>query len=457
MKELLGRAVAGLAVDYVDIRHEENRRIRIAFRGRRLSDIAEYSNSGSHVRVYDRGGKATASVSDPDRLHAAARSAAAAARLVGSRRERPLRLAPRVGASGSFPVRTPNDVRRLSLSEKLALVSHYNDQILRDPTVVDTEADYDEFVSRRTLVTSEGQAVEYELVNVTIYGLIITKQEGVVQRVRFAFGGCEDGARLLGREEDLAQLTAIAHDLPLAEPARAGTLPVILDPSEAGLFIHEAFGHLSEADGLQNNPGFRARLKLGVTLGGPILNVTDDATLPALPGSYEVDDEGSSARKTRLISDGRLTGRLHSRETATEFGEPPSGNMRAVDAHFTPLVRMSNIFIEPHGAALDDMVASIDHGYYLCGAKGGQTTGDQFTFGATWGYRIEGGRIGPLVRDINMSGELFSTLAAISMVGNDLSFAERGGCGKGGPQQLNRKSGKGAPHIKIDRVTVGGV
>ncbi len=176
-----------------------------------------------------------------------------------------------------------------------------------------------------------------------------------------------------------------------------------------------------------------------------------------LPGSYEVDDEGSSARKTRLISDGRLTGRLHSRETAAEFGEPPSGNMRAVDAHFTPLIRMSNIFIEPHGAAFDDMVASIDRGYYLCGAKGGQTTGDQFTFGATWGYRIEGGRIGPLVRDINMSGELFSTLAAISMVGNDLSFAERGGCGKGGPQQLNRKSGKGAPHIKIDRVTVGGV
>ncbi len=146
-------------------------------------------------------------------------------------------------------------MRRLSLSEKLALVSHYNDQIHRDPTVVDTEADYDEFVSRRTLVTSEGQAVEYELVNVTIYGLIITKQEGVVQRVRFAFGGCEDGARLLGREDDLAQLMAIAHDLPLAEPARAGTLPVILDPSEAGLFIHEAFGHLSEADGLQNNPG----------------------------------------------------------------------------------------------------------------------------------------------------------------------------------------------------------
>jgi TldD protein len=457
VKEFLARAVAGLEVDYADIRYEENRKTRITFQGSRLDEIAEYSASGSHIRVYDRGGKSTASISDPEHIERVAHATAAGARLAGSRRERPLRLAVRPVLSGSFPVRTPDDPRTLSLSDKLALISHYNDQILREPTVVATEASYDEFVSRRTLVTSDGQQVEYELVNVTIYGLIVTKRDGIVQRVRFAFGGCEDGGRLVRREEDLAQLIAVARDLPLAEPAKAGAFPVILDPSEAGLFVHEAFGHLSEADGLQDNPEFRARLRLGAHVGKPILNVTDDPTLPGLPGSCEIDDEGVRARRTRLITDGRLSGRLHSRETAAEFGEPPSGNMRAVDAHFTPLVRMSNIFIEPRGASFDDMVASIDRGYYLCGAKGGQTTGDQFTFGASWGYRIEGGRIGPLVRDINMSGELFSTLAAISMVGDDLSFAERGGCGKGAPQQLNRKSGKGAPHIKIDRVTVGGV
>jgi TldD protein len=457
VKEELASALTGLDADYVDIRHEDNRKTRILFRGKKLEAVAENATSGGHVRAYARGGKATASVSDLEVLASTARATATAAQLAGSRRAKPLRLARRPATSGTFAVKARNDVRRLSLADKLALVSHYNDQILAEPTVVSTETEYDEFVSSRTFVTSEGQAVEYELVNVTLYGLIVTKRDGIVQRVRFAFGGCEDAGRLLRREEDLAQSIAIARDLPLAEPARAGSFPVLLDPSEAGLFIHEAFGHLSEADGLQDNPDFRARLKLGTSLGRPILNVTDDPTLPGLPGSYEIDDEGSAARKTRLITAGKLTGRLHSRETAAEFGEPSSANMRAVDAHFTPLVRMSNIFIEPQGATFDDMVASIDHGYYLCGAKGGQTSGDQFTFGASWGYRIDGGRIGPLVRDINMSGELFSTLAAISMVGDDLRFAERGGCGKGGPPQLNRKSGKGAPHIKIDRVTLGGV
>ncbi len=457
MKEHLTSALAGLDADYVDIRHEDNRKTRILFRGKTLETVAENATSGGHVRAYAAGGKATASVSDIDLLASTARATAVAAKLAGSRRAQPLRLAPRPATSGAFPISARRDLGQLSLADKLALVSHYNDQILREPSVVSTEAEYDEFVSSRTFVTSEGQTVEYDLVNVTIYGLIVTKRDGIVQRVRFAFGGCEDVSRLHGREDDLARLVAIARDLPLAEPARAGTFPVLLDPSEAGLFIHEAFGHLSEADGLQDNPDFRARLKLGTTLGRPILNVSDDPTLLALPGSYDIDDEGSRARKTRLITAGKLTGRLHSRETAAEFGEPPSANMRAVDAHFTPLVRMSNIYIEPQGTPFDEMVASIDRGYYLCGAKGGQTSGDQFTFGASWGYRIEDGRIGPLVRDINMSGELFSTLAAISMVGDDLQFAERGGCGKGGPQQLNRKSGKGAPHIKIDRVTVGGV
>jgi len=297
----------------------------------------------------------------------------------------------------------------------------------------------------------------YDLLVVNIVGTIVTKAKGVVQRVRFAFGGDADYTRVLDRDEELKERIEFARQLPHAEPAKAGLYPVILDPSEAGLFIHEAFGHLSEADGLQNNPAFRERLQLGTPLAKPLLNVTDDPALPGLPGTYEIDDEGVRGAKTRLITEGILTGRMHSRETAAEFGEPLSGNMRAVDAHFTPLVRMSNIFIESGESSFDKMVASIEDGYYLVGAKGGQTSGDQFTFGAQWGYRIENGRLGPMVRDINMSGELFSTLEAISMIGNELAFAERGGCGKGGPQQLNRKSGKGAPHIKIDRVTIGGV
>jgi len=457
MKERLARIVAGLPADYADIRYEENRKTRIAYRGKRLELISSYTTSGGHVRIYDSGGKATASFSDPAKVASIAEACSASAKLAAKGRDRPLRLADAPVVTGEFPVSPKTDPRTVRLEEKLEIVRHYNDLILSAPDVITSEAEYDEFASRRLFVNSDGSIVEYELLNVGIFGRIVTKKGRIVQRVRFAFGGSEDFSRLYNRDEDLIERIEMARRLLDASPPQAGTYPVILDPDEAAVFIHEAFGHLSEADGLQNNPAFREKLRIGTHLGGEILNVTDDPTIPGHPGSYEIDDEGVAGMKTHLITEGILTGRLHSRETAAEFAEPLSGNMRAVDAHFTPIVRMSNIFIEPGESSFDEMVASIDDGYYLVGARGGQTSGDQFTFGAQWGYRIENGRLGEMVRDINMSGELFSTLSAISMIGDDLAFGERGGCGKGMPMQLNRKSGKGAPHIKIDRVTLGGV
>ena len=457
MKRTLADIVANLPADYADIRYEENHKTRILYQGKQLKDVASYDTSGGHLRTYADGGRALASFSDPSAVEVVARSTCASAKTAGAHRDRPLRLVDAPSIEESFPVSPTRDPRAVPLREKQELLAHYNEMMLRQPDIVTTTAIYDEFYSRRIFVNSDGSLIEYELLNVGIAGVVVAKRGNSVQRVSFAIGGQEDFAPLVDREDHFADKIDKARALLDAEPVRAGNYPVVLDPGEAGLFIHEAFGHLSEGDGLQNNPAFRDRLTLGTKLGRPILNVSDDPSLPGRPGTFVVDDEGVRGVKTRLITEGVLTGRLHSRETAAEFGEPLSGNMRAVDATYTPIVRMSNIFIEPGASTFDEMVASIDDGYYLVGSKGGQTSGDQFTFGAQWGYRIVEGRLGPMVRDINMSGELFSTLAAISMIGDDLGFAERGGCGKGTPMQLNRHSGKGSPHIKIDRVTLGGV
>ena len=455
MKEKLAGIVGGLSADYVDLRYEENRKTRISYKGDQLVEVATYETSGGHVRAYNKGGKAVASFSDPARASGMAGAVAASAAIAGGRRDKPLRLADAPVITDSFPIRCEHDLRSVSFKEKLDLATHYNQMILAAAEIATAETDYDEFVSHRIFVNSEGATIEYEIVLANILGFIVSKRGSVMQRVRFAFGGDADFSRISGRDDDLKKRIAYAQQLLDAQPAKAGLFPVILDPSESGVFIHEAFGHLSEADGLQNNPAFREKLQLGARLGRPILNVYDDPSLPEHPGTYVVDDEGVLGVRTELITQGVLSGRLHSRETAAEFGEPLSGNMRAVGEIYTPVVRMSNIGIDAGEDEFDDMVTSIEDGYYLVGAKGGQTSGDQFTFGAQWGYKIEGGRLGPIVRDINMSGELFSTLQAISMVGNQTEGSERGGCGKAG--QSNRLSGKDTPPIKIDKVTIGGV
>ena len=443
---------------YADIRWEENRRVRITFQGKKLTECKCTATAGGHVRAFSGGGKALLSVSQPEDLPQALAGARAAARALGMARSRPIELAAAAALRGEYPLSPGQDPRDIPLREKIDLLSHYNSLALDVPGIVTTLAYYEEWSSRRTFLSSEGAEIHYELMLVNLGVRAVARRGQVIQTTHIAFGGSEDFSRLLGREEELRERAEMAVRLLSAVPAQAGTFPVILDPDEAGLFIHEAFGHLSEADGLQYNPSFRARLTLGVEIAAPVLSVVDDPNLPGLPGSYPVDDEGVPGLRTQLIREGVLTGRLHSRETAAEFSEPLSGNMRAVDATYTPVVRMSNIFIEPGPHPFQEMLAAVEDGYYLVGAKGGQTSGDQFTFGAQWGWRIRGGRLAELVRDINMSGELFSTLKRIRMVGNDLRFSERGGCGKGGigPMQLNPKSGKGAPHILISEVTIGG-
>ena len=458
---MLGRVKPLLAAwgdGYADVRWEENRRVRIAFRGKHLIECKTYLTTGGHVRVFTGGGKGLLSASCPENLPRALERAREAAHALGAARAHPIELAPAVPLRGEFPLTPRRDPRSIPLSDKIDLLSSYNSLALTVPGIATTYSYYEEWSSARTFLSSEGTEIIYEVLLVNLGVRAVARRGQVIQATHIAFGGSEEFEKLLGREEEVRERAEMAVRLLSAAPAQAGTFPVILDPDEAGLFIHEAFGHLSEADGLQYNPSFRARLTLGMEIASPALSVADDPTLPGLPGSYTVDDEGVQGLRTQLIREGILTGRLHSRETAAEFSEPLSGNMRAVDAFHTPIVRMSNIFIEPSPHPFEELLAAMEDGYYLVGAKGGQTSGDQFTFGAQWGWRIRGGRLAELVRDINMSGELFRTLKDIQLVGNDLVFSERGGCGKGGigPMQLNPKSGKGAPHILIGAVTIGG-
>ena len=120
---------------------------------------------------------------------------------------------------------------------------------------------------------------------------------------------------------------------------------MVLDPALAGVFIHEAFGHLSEADFVYENPKAREMMVLGRRFGQDILNVLRRRN-PARPARQPpYDDEGTPIRRNDLIKDGILVGRLHSRETAGKMGEQPTGNARAIGYRFPPIVRMTNTSI----------------------------------------------------------------------------------------------------------------
>jgi TldD protein len=241
-----------------------------------------------------------------------------------------------------------------------------------------------------------------------------------------------------------------------APKVAGGEYTVILDPVLAGVFIHEAFGHLSEADHIYAEPRLQELMAVGKKFGGPDLNVKDGATVPTptLRGSYLYDDEGVQGQETDLIRDGILVGRLHSRETAAKLGERPTGNARALNYRFSPIVRMTNTFIVPGTASPDDLFADVEDGLYVKNWYGGMTSMEMFTFSAGEAYRIRNGRIEELLRPVMLSGNVFSTLHNIDGIANDLGMNEGGGCGKAGQGPLPVSNG--SPHIRIRQCLIGG-
>ncbi|MFW5857295.1 MAG: TldD/PmbA family protein [Planctomycetota bacterium] len=246
-----------------------------------------------------------------------------------------------------------------------------------------------------------------------------------------------------------------AVDLLDAPSCPGGAQTVVLDPELAGVFAHEAFGHLSEADHLYENERMREVMTLGRELGCRELNIVDDGSLPGRLGSAVFDDEGVPTGKTDLIRDGVLAGRLHNRETAARMGEAPTGNARAIRRNVPPLVRMTNTYVEGGDLSFAEMIRGIDDGIYALGMLGGQTMMEQFTFSAAYGYRIRKGEVGGLVRDVTLTGNVFETLKRMDGFGDDFRIVERaGGCGKGGQSPLPVTFG--APHLRIRDVVVGG-
>ncbi|MGM0411539.1 MAG: TldD/PmbA family protein [Bacillota bacterium] len=456
MKEDLRKLFSLKKQDYGDVRYEKNQETEITYESEELKNIKNSYREGGHLRVYNNGVKALGSFSEIDEA-ANSRDKLLELTAKGSDfQEESTRLKKAPVIQDKIFTEVKDNPHDHSLEEKKELVEKYNRLALKQKHIIKTQFRYRQFYSKRYFINSEGTEIEYDLLGSYISGQIFAKKDGVVQTKRLSFGAYPEFSELVGREDDLLNEVEILQKLLDAEPIKAGTYPIIINPKLASVFIHEAFGHLSEADIIQNNPAFRKKLQYGREMGDEILTVVDDPTIKGIPGHYKYDDEGQKARRTELIKNGILNGRLHSRETAASFSEELSGNMRAVDCQHTPIIRMSNIFIEKGDSSKEELFESIDNGYYLLNGKGGQTSGDQFTFGAEYGYKIENGKKKEMVRDINISGELFSTLKSISMIADDISFNEVGGCGKGNPMQLNMFSGMGAPHVKLDKANIGG-
>lgn len=235
--------------------------------------------------------------------------------------------------------------------------------------------------------------------------------------------------------------------------ADAGEKTVILGGMMTGMLSHEAVGHTVEADLVLG--GSVAAHNLNKQVASELVNMTDFAHTAfgeACPLPVYVDDEGTEATDVPLIENGILTGYMNSRESAQHFGMKPCGNARAWLFSDEPLIRMRNTAVHPGKDKLEDMIASIDDGYYLLESGNGQadTTGE-FMFGVTMGYEIKGGKLGKALLDTTISGVAFDMLRTVDMVSDTVRWDSSGVCGKKQPMPV----GMGGPALRC-RIKIGG-
>lgn len=457
MFEKLRGILSKVDADYADIRYETKKDTVVSFSGKELTEIGSNSTDGFVIRALKDGGMASVVFTKEGDVEKAIRTVVENARLIAKNTEKQVRLAEVEVVKDTFIPELKEDPRKVSILEKLELVRKYNDIPLGHEKIATTSISYQEVIREKYFLSAEGAEIREDLVTTRLVGEIIGKDGDLTQNVRVTAGGGNGFSTVRNQENYFEERTKIVLNLLKAKPVEGGVYNCILNPSLAGVFTHEAFGHYSEADLIENLPSMREKMKIGNKLGNDVLNIVDNATLPDQLGFYKYDDEGVKIRSTPLMKNGVLAGRMHSRRTAAEFGEPVSGHCVAQDYRFAPVIRMGTIFIQPGTPNFEELVAMLGDGLYILDAKGGATAGESFTFGAQYGYVVKDGKVKDMVRDINISGNLYETLKNITAVGNELVLSKVGGCGKGPIMQTNIRSCSGGPHILVNNLVIGGV
>jgi TldD protein len=455
MQDRIQEALKRSKADYTEIRIEEKESTRVVFRGKELEAANANIDKGGIVRclIRDKGWGVT-TFNNLDDLLTKVDQAYQCAQ-VGSVPE-PIELASVEPVNQVTTVEMKRDFRDVTLAEKKALAERYNQVLLgHSDKIIDTQAVYSDVFSHLIFANSEGSYIEQEKPSVMIAAAATARDGDNVQQAHESFSNTQGYEYVLDKDELAHRAAQKAVELLDAKPVKAGQYTIVADQMLAGVFIHEAFGHLSEADFVYENPKAREMMTMGRRFGKGILNVFDDGSIPDLRGTTLYDDEGTPARRNWLIQDGELVGRLHSRQTAAKMGESASGNARAMNYRFAPIVRMTNTAIDNGTTSFEDMIKDIELGIYACEAYGGQTQLENFSFSSGYAYMIRNGKIAEMVKDVILSGNLFTTLENIDAVGNDFKWLNTGGgCGKA--NQFPLPVGMGAPHIRIQNVVIGG-
>lgn len=326
------------------------------------------------------------------------------------------------------------------------------------PGVRQISITYGEAEKHVRLWTSEGDETQEWRNGVTFAISVVAEKNGLLQTAYDAVSasvGFEffDGVDVIALARKVAQRAVKRLDSPAAP---LGEMPVIIAAEAGGTLIHEALGHPLEADAVQKGVSPMYLGAIGKVVGNPKVSVMEDPTMPGQRGFYAFDDEGIPAQRIAMVENGVLKTYLYDRQTARKDNVRSNGHGRRESFRHRPIPRMANTFVAPGPDDPKMILESVQNGLLVTKMGGGQvepSTGD-FVFEVEEGFKIENGKIGPLIRSANLLGNGPQVLQNIDLVGSDMGWSV-GTCGKDGQ---GAPVSDGLPTLRIPKgVVVGGI
>ena len=436
---------------YADVRIEDRSRTVISYKAGALEEMKNRVEKQAFIRVYDGKLWYYASVTDVEHLEKTLNGLYAAATANPNIADDPIvrRFERNRDKIANF---ADCSVRDVSLREKQALLLSYLPILSEDSCITLPEGSYLDRNSKFRFLSSLGADIEFDYQTCGL-AFSFSMAEG---EKKFS-GHWQKGGTRFDELKDIgetlrAAVREQANFLRSSVPVEPGKYPVVLSPEAAGVFAHESFGHKSESDFMLSDESMRNEWQLGKTVGSPILSIAERGDLVG-SGYVPYDDKGTKAKKNYLIKNGVLAGRLHNAMSAAALDEGLTGNARAINCSFEPIVRMTTTYIEGGDLTFDELIAPIEKGYFIKTINHGSGM-STFTIAPSVAYEIENGKLGKPVQISVITGSVFETLGLIDGLTKDvelLSFVT-GGCGK--MEQMGLPVGFGGPYVRISTMNV---
>jgi TldD protein len=466
-------AASAAGASYADCRVINRTVQRLTVKNGLVAAVELFEDEGVGVRVLVDGawGFASVDVLDSASVEEAARHAVQIARASSRVNRVAVRLAHAPPLTGVYRTPFVRDPFTVSLDDKVDLLLRTDAAMSNLPQIQIRECSLEFVREERHFASSEGALLDQTIVE-SGGGLDATAtSDDEVQTRSFpnSFGrhqicsGWEaiEAFDLPGNAERIAE-EAVA--LLTAPPCPAGTMTVILDATQAALQVHESCGHPTELDRVLGHEAAYAGTSfltpdlLGTfRYGSEHVTMTADSTRAPGLGTFGWDDEGVAAQRSVLVDQGLFTGYLSSRETAAAIGQLSNGAMRADGWSRLPIIRMTNVNLEPGTSSLEEMIATTDHGVYLETNRSWSIDDRRlnFQFGTQNGWEIVDGVRTRLVRNPIYSGQTPDFWRSCDAVAGPAEWQMLGviNCGKGQPSQ-SMHVGHGAAPCRFRNVHV---